>query len=176
MQVKSGKGRRHFDEDREKTLATAGERVSRAIIELRRNPQNRAIQRRIYVVGDYELTPVQVDILETVVDRPMTSMNELAQALGVVASTVSRTIVPLIDLGLIERRNDAGDRRLIVLAPTTAGLKQSRRIRESRSSTMRAVLGRFPPERVGMLADLLEEYLSAVTAEGIAQSDAMLDE
>lgn len=163
-------GRRSRAAELEKVLATSGERVSRAIIELRRSPQNRAIQRRIYLVGDYELTPVQVDILETVVDRPMASMNELASALGVVASTVSRTTLPLVDLGLIERRADPDDRRVTVLAATAEGLKQARRIRESRRSTMRSVLGRLAPEKVEKLADLLEEYLAALTAEEIDQA------
>ena len=60
-----------YGENDLKTGATdAGERVGQAIINLRRNPYNRAIQRHIYLVGDYELTPVQVDILETIVANP----------------------------------------------------------------------------------------------------------
>ena len=55
-------------------------------------------------LGDHELTPVQVDILETIVANPGQRMNELAQALGVDASTVSRTTMPLVELGHLRRR------------------------------------------------------------------------
>ncbi len=152
-----------------KTGATdAGERVGQAIINLRRNPYNRAIQRHIYLVGDHELTPVQVDILETIVANPGQRMNELAQALGVDASTVSRTTMPLVELGLIERRQDTSDRRLAMLHPSPAGLKQASTIAASRREMMHALHRHFTPERLAMFADLLEQYIDVLTIEGMA--------
>ena len=151
-----------------KRPSDAAERVGKAIIELRRNPYNRAIQRRIYLVGDHELTPVQVDILETVVANAGQWMNELAQALGVDASTVSRTIMPLINLGLVERQPDERDRRLTRLFPTEAGLRQAGQIAEARRAMMCAVQSHFAPDRLELFAGLLEDYIRAVTAEGIA--------
>lgn len=135
---------------------------------LRRNRYNRTIQRHIYLVGDHELTPVQVDILETIVANPGQRMNELAQALGVDASTVSRTTVPLIDLALIERRQDASDKRLTMIYPTAAGLRHAAKIASSRREMMHAVHRHFTPERLDLFADLLEHYLDALTMEGIA--------
>lgn len=163
--------RARFNEDEERVISkpsSAAERVGRAVISLRRNPQARAIQRKLYLVGDYELTPVQVDILETVVARPGQQMNELAQALGVDASTVSRTTLPLIELGLLERRRGERDRRQTQLLPTAAGLKQAETITRSRQKMMRAVQGHFQPERLALFADMFEEYVAAVTTEGAA--------
>jgi DNA-binding MarR family transcriptional regulator len=154
----------------EKT-SEAAERIGRAIIDLRRNPYNRAIQRKLYSVGDHELTPVQVDILETVVAQPGQRMNELAQALGVDASTVSRTIIPLVKLGLIERRTGS-DRRHAQLLPSAAGLRQAATIAQARLAMTRAVQSHFTPGRLELFADLLEEYNRAVTAEGIAMLQA----
>jgi len=142
------------------------ERVAQMIMSLRRNPHNRAIQRYIYLVGDHELTPVQVDILETVVDQPGQRMTELARNLGVDASTLSRTIRPLIKLCLIERCQDEKDKRLTILTPTPEGLKQAHLISHSRRAMMFAVQGHLPDDRLALFADLLEEYIDAVNTEG----------
>lgn len=146
-------------------LRFAAQRVSEAIVAMRRNPHGRAIQRWIYSVGDFELTPVQVDILETVMARPGQRMNELAAALGVDASTVSRTVLPLLELGLIERRRGEADRRHTRLFPTEAGVKQAETIATSRETMMLAVQGHFTPERLTLFAELLEEYNRALNAE-----------
>lgn len=155
----------------ERELSEAGQRVGQAIMNLRRSRHNRALQRRLYLFGDRELTPVQVDILETVVASPALRMNELAQALGVDASTASRTLAPLVDFGLVERRHDPRDRRTTIVAPTPAGLEQAARIREGRLALMRSVHGRFTPGRLSLFADLLEEYIAAVNAEGGAGAE-----
>ncbi len=142
------------------------ERVAQMIMSLRRNRHNRAIQRHIYLVGDHELTPVQVDILETVVDQPGQRMTELARNLGVDASTLSRTIRPLIKLCLIERCQDEKDKRLTILNPTPEGLEQARMITRSRRAMMLAVQSHMPDERLALFAGLLEEYIAAVDIEG----------
>lgn len=144
----------------------AMERVADGLIALRRNPHNRAIHRYVYLVGDHELTPVQVDILETVVENPGQRMNELAQALGVDASTVSRTTLPLVELGLIERQQDSSDKRLTIVAPTEKGLEQARVIARSRRETMYAVQRHIAPDKLELFAELVEDYLDAVNTEG----------
>lgn len=145
---------------------TLAGRISQLILEWNRNPYNRAIQRRLYSVGDFELTPVQVHILEAVVARPGQRMNALAQALGVDASTVSRTIRPLLDLGLIERRPGETDRREACLAPTAAGQRQAQAIAAVRRDITIAVQRHLAPERLALFADLFEEYLNAAIIEG----------
>ncbi|WP_052023702.1 MarR family winged helix-turn-helix transcriptional regulator [Caenibius tardaugens] len=147
-------------------VSSAMERVANAIVALRRNPHNRAIQRYIYLVGDHELTPVQVDILETVVNNPGQRMNELADALGVDASTVSRTTLPLVKLGLIKRQSDASDRRLTMMVPTEKGRKQARTIMESRRTMMYRVQSHLPQDRLDAFGELLEAYIGAVNVEG----------
>lgn len=156
--------------------AESAARIGRAIIDLRRNPYNRAIQRLLYSVGDHELTPVQVDILETIVAKPGQRMNELAHSLGVDASTVSRTILPLVALKLVERRTGEDDRRHTRLFPTEAGEKQAATIAQARFSMMGVIQSHFAPDRLKLFADLLEDYISALTIEGIAMLNAASDQ
>lgn len=151
---------------------SASERVAQSIIRLRENPYNRVIQRHIYMVGDHELTPVQVGILETVVNIPGLRMVALAQNLGVDASTVSRTVMPLIDLGLIERGFDARDKRVTILHPTEEGLRQAHLLAQSRGRVMLAVQSHMAPERLDIFADLLSEYAIGLNAEGARLAEA----
>ena len=146
-------------------LEDVGDRFVGAIRELRRNRLNRALQREIYTVGAIELTPVQVDILETVIVRPAMRMNEIAAALNVDTSTASRTLAPLVDLGLIERRNDPMDRRLIMIEPTASGRDHAERIALGRRELMRSVFHRMDPGKIRLLVGLLEDYIGAVEAE-----------
>ncbi|WP_170304715.1 MarR family winged helix-turn-helix transcriptional regulator [Croceicoccus estronivorus] len=155
----------------EKSLAAekaddASARFARAVIDLRRNPRNRALQRYVYLVGEYELTPVQVDILEAVIANPGQKMTELAQVLGVNASTASRTTLPLVELGLIERRNEKKDRRVVTMSPTPSGLKQAKKINESRNVLMKNVLIHFTEDELIHFADLMEKYISFINIEG----------
>ena len=145
---------------------SSSERVAQLIMGLRRNPNNRLLQRHVYMVGDHELTPVQVDILDTVVARPDLRMNALAKSLGVDASTVSRTVMPLIKLGLIARCHDPDDRRLTILKPSDRGLEQAGEIANSRSDLMLMVQRHMAPERLAIFADLLEDYTAAINIEG----------
>lgn len=153
------------------TRITAGDRVARAIVQLRRSPYNRAIQRRVYSVGDHELTPVQVDILEAVIGYPGARMNDLAGTLAVDASTLSRTIGPLVSLGFIERRPDRNDGRFTRVFPTDIGVEQGTLIDQSRRELMKAVHSHVSQDRLEIFADLLEEYLAAVTEVGSALLD-----
>lgn len=159
-------------ENNEKKSRVAGKsknastRFANAITNLRRNPRNRLLQRHVYMVGKYELTPVQVDILEAVVANPEQKMAELAQALGVNASTASRTTLPLVELGLIERKNDLKDRRVITMSPTPNGIQQAKTIHDSREKIMRSVQSHFTKEEINLFADLMEKYIKSIDIEG----------
>lgn len=120
------------------------------------------MQRDLYWVGDRELTPVQVDALEVLCRRDLWRMREIAAELAVDRSTATRTIAPLVDLGLAIRRTDPGDRRNVLLAPTAAGRTTAARIADARRQMMRAVLSKLAPERRILLTELMEEYVAAL--------------
>jgi len=151
--------------DSEESFAIVGDRVIEAVRHMRRSPRNKALQRDLYTVGGYELTPVQVDMLEILATRKSWRMSEMAAACGVDPSTITRTFAPLVDLGLAERTRSPLDGRLVIVAATAGGIAQVERIADARRGLMRAVLSRLPPDRRILLADLLEAYMGAVDAE-----------
>jgi DNA-binding MarR family transcriptional regulator len=146
-------------------FAAAGDRFIHVIREMRRNRHQRLLQRQLYSVGAFELTAVQVDILETVLSRPASRMGDIAAQLGVDASTATRTLAPLIELGMLQRGSAPNDRRAVTIEVTAAGRAEAARIAVGRAELMRAVFHRLSPERMLQLTDLLEEYMLAVVTE-----------
>jgi DNA-binding MarR family transcriptional regulator len=140
-------------------FAAVGDRVIHVIGRLRRMwPQ---VQRSLYSVDGRELTLAQIDTVECLTRRPTWRMHEIAAQIGVDPSTASRTIAPLVDLGLAERFTDPADRRYVVVHATERGRSIGHRIVEERRALMHAVIGRLEPARRVLLAELLEEYLAA---------------
>jgi DNA-binding MarR family transcriptional regulator len=73
---------------------------------------------------EFNLTPAQTQLLlQLDPERPM-PMIEVATALGCDASNVTGLVDRLEERGLIERRSDSADRRVKMVAVTTAGAKE----------------------------------------------------
>jgi DNA-binding MarR family transcriptional regulator len=146
----------------EAAFAVIGDRFIDAYRELRRSSRRERMQRDLYLVGDRELTPVQVDALEALCLRDRWRMGEIAKELRIDPSTASRTLAPLVDLGLAARATDPADRRPVFVTATALGRTTSERIAEGRRTLMRAVLSLMAPERRVLLTELLEEYVHAL--------------
>jgi DNA-binding MarR family transcriptional regulator len=146
----------------DRSFDVIGDRFITATQNLRRSHRRIDMQRELYRVGDRELTPAQVDALEVLCRRDQWRMREIADELGVDRSTATRTIAPLVDLGLATRRTDDDDRRNVLLAPTAAGRRNARRIADERRGLMRAVLSELEPERRVLLTELMEEYVAVL--------------
>ena len=146
----------------EESFALIGERFIAANHALRQSSRRQRMQSELYRVGDRELTPVQVDTLEMLASRDEWRVREIADGLGVDRSTASRTLNPLVDLGLATRHTDPDDRRNVVVAVTATGRRTATAIKKRRHELMRAVLSELAPERRVLLTELLEEYVTAL--------------
>jgi len=81
--------------------------------------------------------------------------SDVAQALGLDKSTVSRGITHLENLGLIERIGDPDDGRARLLRLTTSGTERFDAMRAQRQTEFRAILDRWNPTDLGDLGRLL---------------------
>jgi len=114
------------------------ERIDRALGQVIREGLN---QIRDGITSDEQI-PFDLstyEVLARVVDGAPLRVSDLAPNLGLDASTVSRHVFKLGKLGLIERRADAADRRVVWLEPSPEGV----RIVEGRSRARRAALRRL---------------------------------
>lgn len=144
-------------EHSEAAFEAVGDRVIASIREVRR--LWRPLERSVYRVRDRQLTPTQVEALEALEARGTWRMHEVAEKLGVDQSTATRTVAPLVELGLLSRAVDPLDRRYVVVGLTPDGHRRCAMITEARRQLMREVLGPMEPARRRVFADLLEEFV-----------------
>jgi DNA-binding MarR family transcriptional regulator len=138
-----------------------GDRVVKATRRWGRSSRRQRLQHELYTVNGIELSLSQIDALESVAAGDI-RMHELAARLLIDPSTATRTVAPLVDLGLLERIPDPDNRRYVILRCTAAGRRTARRIGKERMQLMERVLAPMAPDRRLMLAELLEEYLDLI--------------
>jgi DNA-binding MarR family transcriptional regulator len=93
--------------------------------------------------------------LATAAGRTGLRASEIAQALGLDKSTVSRGITQLETLGLIERVGDPADGRARLLRLTTEGAARFGAMRAQRQAQFQAILDRWDTADLADLARLL---------------------
>ncbi|EHM09511.1 transcriptional regulator [Thermanaerovibrio velox DSM 12556] len=74
------------------------------------------------------VTLAQCHALGEIADSGGLSLMELSRRLGLHKSTVSRTVDPLVEMGLVAQERDPLDRRRYVLSLTAKGVEVERRI------------------------------------------------
>jgi DNA-binding MarR family transcriptional regulator len=97
-------------------------------------------------------------------DGPMT-VSELAQREGLALSTASLLVTQLGEAGLVERNEDAADRRRTVVSVAPRHRRESEAVLESKLAPLRRALARMGPERAAALLEglqiLVEESIGA---------------
>jgi DNA-binding MarR family transcriptional regulator len=114
--------------------------------------------------GDEEvgLSAPRLSALSVIVYRGPLSLTELAKAESVTAPTMTRLVHALVQAGLVEKKNDARDNRVVLLRVTTAGRKTLDAARAKRLAALQALLQRLAPDQqaeVDRAVDILEPLL-----------------
>lgn len=92
-------------------------------------------------------------------------LSDLAERLGLDASTTSRHVRRLTDTGLVEVRSDPADGRARRLHLTAAGQQLIDRVRDVRCARLARVLHDWTPDEIARLATDLHRLLTAFEAE-----------
>jgi len=119
---------------------------------------------RIQFWDDRGLTMLQVRMLFLLLEEDGQCAGALAEAMRVPASTVTRLSDRLVGQGLIVRREDPEDRRMVRLYLTGEGRRTIGEISEACRAYMKKVLSRLDEERLHRLVEGLEELAQAATA------------
>jgi DNA-binding MarR family transcriptional regulator len=142
--------------------AAIGRRILAAWRDLRRGAAMRVLREGLYGIDGDAVDPSQLDTLEVVVQRRSWSMRELATALHVDASTMTRTVDRMEAQGLVARRPHPDDRRVTLVRATSAGRERCADIQRGRARLMVRILEAFDVDEVRRLADLLERLNATV--------------
>jgi DNA-binding MarR family transcriptional regulator len=141
--------------------------------ELRRGAV-RKLNSHFYGSGPDALDPGQMDILDVIVTRARWRMSQLAQALYLDPSTVTRSVDRLADYGLVTRVPAADDGRGVQVRVTRSGRALCKSVAERRKVVMRNVLRDLSPAECESLAAGLERMVSGISAYAL-QLESMDD-
>lgn len=111
-----------------------------------------------------EMTMAQMKALFVLHHDGPAKVSDVAEALGVSAPSMTGTLERLVRQGLVERRHDPSDRRLVINALTPAGQTLVERLHQGRRARLLAGLARLDPATVDSLVEGLGALLAAMEA------------
>lgn len=103
----------------------------------------------------------QVKTLHLVAHRPGITQTVVAERLGVTTASISTSVRELEAQGLIERRADPEDARVMLLHLAPTGEQIFEKLFESFNHVFTDMLGKITPEKQQQLVALMEEALTA---------------
>ena len=137
-------------------------RMGRAWRELRRGVATGVLRDKLFGVGPDAIEPGHMDVLDLLVQRPEWRMSELAVALRVDPSTVTRTLQRMEAAGLAERRSPAfGDRRAVIVTPTATGRERQTSIAAKRVTMITEIMAPLSEKDREQLVGLLERFIDS---------------
>jgi DNA-binding MarR family transcriptional regulator len=104
---------------------------------------------------EIDITMPQAKLLYLLGARGDLHMSDIVARLGVSLSTVSGLVDRVVDHGLAHRRDDATDRRQVVVGLTPAGTEFIDRFRELNTRQMRELLAFLDDADLALLRDAL---------------------
>lgn len=97
----------------------------------------------------------------------MTRPTDLALALGVSPSAVSRAVTGLVEAGFVERTADPSDARACTLTLTGAGSTELQHLHHEQARTISTALDGWDDAKAVLLAELLDELGTALLAPAL---------
>ncbi len=107
-------------------------------------------------------------VLDLLVERGPVRASDLAPALDLDLSTVSRQVSGLIEAGLVLREADPRDGRAHLLVPSAQGRVLLHRVREQRRNAVREVVHGWEPAEVRSFAGMLARFNDAAEVQRAA--------
>jgi DNA-binding MarR family transcriptional regulator len=114
---------------------------------------NKKMRSSMYQGPDGELSHAELAAIDLLSDRER-RMSELAVAIGLSESTVTRLVDRLAGAGLVERGTSPADRRCVTAGLTDRGRETLGRIREARREFLKEILVALPEDERAELVRL----------------------
>lgn len=134
-------------------------RIGRAWRELTRGAGLQALRRHLF---DPLLEAAQIDALDVLATRGPLRMSDFAEALGVDASTATRTVTRLEDGDYVRRVRSPGDGRGVQVELTEQGAATVLEVAARRRRLLDASLSVLDEDERETLAGLLERFVAGV--------------
>lgn len=147
-------------------------RIGRAWRELRRGASTAVLTERLFgKPGEPDsVEPGQLDVLDLLTIRDRRRMSDLAAALRVDPSTVTRTLQRMEAAGLAQRAPAAADGRVVTVQLTEEGRRLHAAVAARRTAIMTGILETFTPAERDQLVELVDRFVVSLE-EYVAGSD-----
>lgn len=129
-----------------------------------------AIRDRLFGTGPDHIEPAQMDVLDLLVQRDRWRMSEVAGALRVDPSTVTRMVQRMEAAGLAVRSPHDGDGRVVTVELTAKGHVIHESVAARREAILRDLLAELGDADGLRLVELLESFI-AVLDDYVAHTD-----
>jgi DNA-binding MarR family transcriptional regulator len=93
---------------------------------------------------EYDLTPPQIITLWQLKENGPMTMGELSELLSVTHGVTTRMVDRLLKKGMVERRGDVKDRRVVLISLTRLGLQVTGKVIEDAMSVIRGSFKNVP--------------------------------
>ncbi len=112
-----------------------------------------------------DLTFSQLQVLFHLYGQPPSRMTMLASALGLSLPACTSLVDRLVRAGMVERRKDPSDRRVVLCALSRRGRALIRRLWEAGQAQTRSILGLMSVEDLRVVAMALRVFLRAIESQ-----------
>lgn len=110
---------------------------------------------------DGALSVPQLRVMVILTRTSRASLSEVARDLGVNPSNASRTCDQLVKRGLVDRQDDPGDRRRLLLSLSAAGRSLVDRVMEQRRELLEVIVAAMPGTDQRALMSALDSFNEA---------------
>jgi len=117
--------------------------------------------RALNAAGDLAVTAAQFRCLEFLAGQQRCSIGDISDGLVISDPASTKLVDRLERKGLVGRQECRQDRRVVYVALSETGLGLVRKVSTERDALARVVLDDFPPDRLDLLAGLLESLLES---------------
>ena len=150
--------------DADPVMTDAPARIGRVWRELRRGTSTGILAERLFgKPGEPDaVEPAQLDVLDLLASDDRRRMSDLAAALRVDPSTVTRTLQRMEAAGLARRGPAAADGRVVTVQLTDEGRRLQRAVADRRTTMAWEILAAFSPEERDQLLALVERFVRSV--------------
>lgn len=107
----------------------------------------------------------QTMVLITLLNMRQTSMNQLAEVLGISKANASGLVDRLVKKKLLERDRSPEDRRVVLVQLTPAGVKMAQHLAKLNRQGLVKMMRRIPDQNLKVFIDTLEQLAQGLVAK-----------
>ncbi len=122
----------------------------------------RAMRHRVFCNTKDGLHPGQLHAMFVVGEHPGMTMKELAGMLHITSPSATSLINRIVQLGLVQRRHDARNRKLVRLKLSRKGSELLKSNHEERNKTLRILFGIITPEEQTQLSSIHQKLVTHI--------------